>query len=362
MTTKTKSQSHGAPQSVKSSGSGRTVFRRSTQAPSGESSGPAANSPKQANTNRGVPSKPVIMVKKNRPSHQQTSLIEEAPMPPVAEEMQTGAIAAPETEETTAVEQTAGPVETHQTASVDEVQVTPPQPVATPEPERQNPVEATAETPKATDKPKPASESPRAKKTQAAAPVQPPKAAESPLPAPATKEKPSQETPVAATPSAPQASGMSVAAINEALFMMPTSEVEKVFIHAQSIIEDRKLATRRKAVEEMMAIASRAGIDVDLETLINPRTGGMLAESAPVRHPAAAAPAAAAATTTAPAPRAPRVPRPVGPKSERTKPPIKFANPENPAEVWTGRGKLPRWLQRFESVGRSKEEFRINNG
>ena len=39
--------------------------------------------------------------------------------------------------------------------------------------------------------------------------------------------------------------------------------------------------------------------------------------------------------------------------------PVKFQNPENSAEKWTGRGVTPKWLQAFLDAGRDKSEFEI---
>ncbi len=50
------------------------------------------------------------------------------------------------------------------------------------------------------------------------------------------------------------------------------------------------------------------------------------------------------------------------PSSRRgTTVPIKYANPGNPSETWSGRGKRPRWMQRLitEGRGRTPEDFRI---
>ncbi|WFU20440.1 H-NS histone family protein [Bradyrhizobium sp. CB3481] len=47
--------------------------------------------------------------------------------------------------------------------------------------------------------------------------------------------------------------------------------------------------------------------------------------------------------------------------SRRPYPPVvpRFRNPDNPAETWSGRGKLPRWLATLIASGRNRDEFRI---
>ena len=39
--------------------------------------------------------------------------------------------------------------------------------------------------------------------------------------------------------------------------------------------------------------------------------------------------------------------------------PIKYRDPENPKNAWTGRGVKPRWLSALLSQGRSLEEFQV---
>lgn len=46
------------------------------------------------------------------------------------------------------------------------------------------------------------------------------------------------------------------------------------------------------------------------------------------------------------------------PKQGNTVPP-KYANPANPAESWTGRGKKPRWVTALQTQGVSLESLRI---
>ncbi len=38
----------------------------------------------------------------------------------------------------------------------------------------------------------------------------------------------------------------------------------------------------------------------------------------------------------------------------------KYANPNNPAETWTGRGLAPKWMKGLIDQGHSKNEFLIN--
>lgn len=39
--------------------------------------------------------------------------------------------------------------------------------------------------------------------------------------------------------------------------------------------------------------------------------------------------------------------------------PVKYRNPADPSEKWTGRGMKPRWLRELMEQGRSLEEFEV---
>jgi len=43
----------------------------------------------------------------------------------------------------------------------------------------------------------------------------------------------------------------------------------------------------------------------------------------------------------------------------RQKSPVKYRNPEEPEQTWTGRGKRPSWLREALDSGRTLEEFSI---
>jgi len=48
-----------------------------------------------------------------------------------------------------------------------------------------------------------------------------------------------------------------------------------------------------------------------------------------------------------------------GPGRKGSVVPIKYRNPANPAEKWTGRGMKPRWLRELVEQGRRLEEFEV---
>lgn len=47
-------------------------------------------------------------------------------------------------------------------------------------------------------------------------------------------------------------------------------------------------------------------------------------------------------------------------KRRRASPKPKYANPKDPNETWSGRGRTPLWLSELLENGRNKEEFEIS--
>ena len=46
-------------------------------------------------------------------------------------------------------------------------------------------------------------------------------------------------------------------------------------------------------------------------------------------------------------------------KAKRGPAPIKFADPDTPANTWTGRGRKPRWVSEALDAGKSLEDFAV---
>ncbi|QHO77808.1 histidinol phosphate phosphatase [Bradyrhizobium sp. CCBAU 051011] len=44
----------------------------------------------------------------------------------------------------------------------------------------------------------------------------------------------------------------------------------------------------------------------------------------------------------------------------RSCPPVKYRNPDQPSETWTGRGKQPRWLVAQLKLGKRIDDFRVS--
>ncbi len=48
---------------------------------------------------------------------------------------------------------------------------------------------------------------------------------------------------------------------------------------------------------------------------------------------------------------------PVKAKAPATRAPVKFRNPDNSAQEWTGRGRKPRWVQAYVDSGRQLNDL-----
>jgi len=99
----------------------------------------------------------------------------------------------------------------------------------------------------------------------------------------------------------------------ETLSLKELKQLQKDVDTAISEFKDRE---RRKALEEVEAFARERGLTpADLSALVSRKT----------RKPAAA----------------------------------KFANPADPSQTWTGRGRRPRWIEAALSEGKSLEDMTI---
>lgn len=93
-------------------------------------------------------------------------------------------------------------------------------------------------------------------------------------------------------------------------------ELKQLQKDVETAITEFKDRERRKALEEVEAFARERGLTpADLSDLVSRRT----------RKPAAA----------------------------------KYANPENPDQTWTGRGRRPRWIEAALGAGKSLEDMAL---
>lgn len=97
------------------------------------------------------------------------------------------------------------------------------------------------------------------------------------------------------------------------------SELAELVAHAQKELQERQVGKRKEVIAEIKALAASIGISVELSD-----SGSAKASS-----------------------------------RRGSKVAIKYRNPENTAETWTGRGVKPKWLKALLDQGRSQEEFLI---
>ncbi len=101
---------------------------------------------------------------------------------------------------------------------------------------------------------------------------------------------------------------------------MTVKELEALEIELQDAIAARKLAEKAEVKEKLAALAEKSGFSVD-ELFGKPRRNG------------------ASGTKGKVAP--------------------KYRNPQNPAETWTGRGRMPLWIKTLTDKGAKREKFLI---
>lgn len=49
------------------------------------------------------------------------------------------------------------------------------------------------------------------------------------------------------------------------------------------------------------------------------------------------------------------------PKIQRSKPAVKYRDPDNPNNTWTGAGRMATWLLEKKKAGQDIEKFRVNH-
>ncbi len=94
-------------------------------------------------------------------------------------------------------------------------------------------------------------------------------------------------------------------------------ELEKVIETAKKALREKKDSKRKETIAKIKALATSIGIDVKI--------------SEPATEPA----------------------------KKDGKVPIKYQNPNNLSQTWTGRGMKPKWLQKLLDEGHQLENFEI---
>lgn len=99
---------------------------------------------------------------------------------------------------------------------------------------------------------------------------------------------------------------------------LSVKELEALEVEVQEAIEERRLAEKAEMKEKLAALAEKSGYSVE-ELFGKSRRGG-------------------------------------GPRGKVAP---KYRNPNNPAETWTGRGRMPLWIKTLTDKGAKREKFLI---
>ena len=101
---------------------------------------------------------------------------------------------------------------------------------------------------------------------------------------------------------------------------MSVKDLQTLQIEVEEAISERKLAEKAEVKEKLAAMAEKSGFSVD-ELFGKARKNG----------------ASTGKGKVAP----------------------KYRNPQNPAETWTGRGRMPLWIKTLTDKGQKREKFLI---
>ncbi len=102
------------------------------------------------------------------------------------------------------------------------------------------------------------------------------------------------------------------------LHELSETELSVVIDNAQKALRDRQEGKRKEGIAQIREIAAAIGVNVEITDQgkpSSPRKGGKVA--------------------------------------------IKYQNPANPSNHWTGRGMKPKWLRELIEQGRKLEEFEL---
>lgn len=95
------------------------------------------------------------------------------------------------------------------------------------------------------------------------------------------------------------------------------NELQSVITKAEQALRNKKVEKRKDVIEQIQQLASSIGVKVDI--IENEKRSSR----------------------------------------KGIKVPVKYCNPDNPNEKWTGRGVTPKWLRILLESGRDKSEFEI---
>jgi DNA-binding protein H-NS len=103
------------------------------------------------------------------------------------------------------------------------------------------------------------------------------------------------------------------------LYELSEMELENVIEDATKALREKKEAKRKETIAKIKSLAASIGVDVEIS------------ESA----------------------------KDQGKKNSKV--PVKYQNPDNPSQTWSGRGMKPKWLQGLIDEGHQLESFKLKS-
>lgn len=108
--------------------------------------------------------------------------------------------------------------------------------------------------------------------------------------------------------------------MNSQFYGLSESELVDVIEDARKVLKEKQEAKRKEVLDQMKELGASIGVSVEVS------------EAPPQRR-----------------------------RSRRgTKVPVKYQNPNDLSQKWTGRGLRPKWLQGFVDQGRDIKEFEVS--
>jgi DNA-binding protein H-NS len=105
--------------------------------------------------------------------------------------------------------------------------------------------------------------------------------------------------------------------MSDNLSQLSESELAAVIENAKKVLKDKQEGKRKEVIAQIRELAASINVNVEINE------GG----------------------------------KPLSRKGGRV--PVKYRNPANPADKWTGRGMKPKWLRELVDQGRTLEEFAV---
>ena len=120
-------------------------------------------------------------------------------------------------------------------------------------------------------------------------------------------------------------------------------KLKKEATKIEKAIKSKESKAKKNVIAELKAVAKKNGFDLkELLATDSPKS------AAAKKHRDAAANSGAKPATKS-----------LAAKRTRAKPPIKYRNPTNHEETWTGRGRQPRWVAAHLNGGGSLEDLGV---